>query len=106
MLRPTVMACVPLILDRIYKGIYDNVHRKGKSFQEIFEWAYQYKLRAYTNGESTPILDRLVFRPLRAMLGGQVRLVVTGGAPLSPETSTACERRSSCSSEKQRADSL
>ena len=35
-LQPTVMAAVPLILDRIYKAINDNVARKGRKFQEIF----------------------------------------------------------------------
>ena len=36
-LQPTVMAAVPLILDRIYKAINDNVARKGRKFQEIFD---------------------------------------------------------------------
>ena len=31
-LQPTVMAAVPLILDRIYKAINDNVARKGRKF--------------------------------------------------------------------------
>ena len=109
-LQPTVMAAVPLILDRIYKAINDNVARKGRKFQEIFnvslslfvqcniflwflinvsffpQWAYQYKLKAFSNGESTPILDRLVFKNLKALVGGKVRMILTGGAPLSPET--------------------
>ena len=52
----------------------------------LFQWAYEYKLRAFSNGESTPILDRLVFKNLKALVGGKVRLILTGGAPLSPET--------------------
>lgn len=28
----------------------------------------------------------MVFGPVRALLGGRMRLVLTGGAPLSPET--------------------
>ena len=85
-LKPTVMAAVPLILDRIYKAINDNVHRKGPKTKEIFDWAYHYKLHALRNGESTPIMDRLLFRPIRAMMGGHVNIIFTGGAPLSPET--------------------
>ena len=85
-LQPTVMAAVPLILDRLYKGINDNVNRKGKSFKEIFNWAFNYKKTAFENGEATPILDRLIFRAVKSILGGRVRYVVTGGAPLSPET--------------------
>ena len=52
----------------------------------LFQWAYEYKLQAFSNGESTPILDRLVFKNLKALVGGKVRLIMTGGAPLSPET--------------------
>jgi hypothetical protein len=37
-------------------------------------------------GESTPILDFLVFRKIRSTIGGRVRLMFSGGAPLSPET--------------------
>ena len=80
------MAAVPLILDRLYKGINDNVNKKGQKFREIFMWALNYKQRAYHNGESTPIMDRLIFRAVRAILGGRVKCVFTGGAPLSPET--------------------
>ena len=40
-LQPTVMAAVPLILDRIYKAINDQVARKGKKFQEIFNVSFE-----------------------------------------------------------------
>lgn len=85
-LKPTVMAAVPLILDRLYKGIYDNVNRKGEKFQEVFKWAFDYKQNAYQSGEATPIMDRLIFRAVKAILGGRIKYIVTGGAPLSPET--------------------
>lgn len=85
-LRPTIMGAVPLVLDRIYKGISDQVARSGPTFQQLFTWAYNYRLEAMRNGETTPILDFLVFRKIRGMLGGRVRLMFSGGAPLSPET--------------------
>ena len=34
----------------------------------------------------TPIMDKLIFRGVRALLGGRVRIILAGGAPLSPES--------------------
>ena len=82
-LQPTYMACVPLILDRIYKGATELVSRGGTTFQRVFQWAYDYRLKALRVGKTTPILDAIVFRPFRAQLGGNIKVIVTGGAPLS-----------------------
>ena len=35
---------------------------------------------------NTPILDALIFKNMRAIVGGRVRLLLSGGAPLSPDT--------------------
>ena len=34
----------------------------------------------------TPIMDRLIFRDMRSIVGGRVRLLLSGGAPLSADT--------------------
>jgi len=84
-LRPTVMAAVPLMLDRIYKAINEKV-KKGSPFaQKLFTWAYDYRLEAMRNGEETPIMNTLIFRKIRMLLGGKMRLMLAGGAPLSKE---------------------
>jgi len=85
-LKPTFMACVPLILDRIYKGIHDNVRKKGDLTEKLFDYCIKYKTEALKRGEKTPIMDRLIFRAVRRLIGGNVRLILTGGAPLSPQT--------------------
>ena len=43
-------------------------------------------LSAPTGVQATPLLDLLVFRPIRALLGGRVRAIMSGGAPLAPDT--------------------
>lgn len=43
LLKPTLMAAVPLVLDRIRKGIYDKINRKGIIARKIFEFVVDYK---------------------------------------------------------------
>lgn len=85
-LKPTLMCCVPLILDRIYKNIIESVNKRGTNFQKFFEFCYRYKLYWTKSGMSTPIANRIVFNKIKALLGGKMRFIITGGAPLSPET--------------------
>merc|ERR1711915_402799 len=85
-LRPTMMACVPLVLDRIYKGVHENVKKKGDFFEKLFDFCVKYKIAAANRGESTPIMDKLIFKGVKALIGGRIRVIFTGGAPLSPES--------------------
>ena len=43
LLKPTFMAAVPLVLDRIRKGIYDKINRKGLLVRKLFDFAVDYK---------------------------------------------------------------
>ena len=85
-LKPTFIACVPLVLERIYKGVYDGVKKKGNFFENLFDYCVKYKMAATARGEVTPIMDRLIFKGVRQLLGGKVRVILSGGAPLSPES--------------------
>ncbi|XP_077988070.1 fatty acid CoA ligase Acsl3-like [Glandiceps talaboti] len=86
MLRPTLMTTVPLILDRVYKGVMDKVN-EGSDFQRaFFHWAYNYKVKQVERHFDTPIINRLVFQKIRSLLGGRVRMILCGSAPLSPAT--------------------
>ncbi|XP_008193859.1 long-chain-fatty-acid--CoA ligase 4 isoform X2 [Tribolium castaneum] len=85
-LHPTCMTSVPLILDRISKSIQEKVSKGGPMKKVLFKFAYDYKVSWLRRGYSTPLIDRVVFGPIRALLGGRMRLILCGGAPLSPET--------------------
>ncbi|CAG0902475.1 unnamed protein product, partial [Darwinula stevensoni] len=85
-LRPTLIAAVPLILDRIYKSITDKVEKGSATTKALFRFACNYKSEWAKHGWDTPLLNRLVFRKVREILGGRVRGIACGGAPLSPET--------------------
>ncbi|XP_077471275.1 long-chain-fatty-acid--CoA ligase 3b [Stigmatopora argus] len=86
MLRPTLMATVPEIMDRIYKTVMTKVEGMSKLQKTLFVLAYNYKMEQISKGYSTPLCDSLVFKRVRALLGGNTRVLLSGGAPLSAAT--------------------
>lgn len=85
-LRPTCLTAVPLILDRISKGVHDKVSRGSDFTQALFNFAYKYKCVWTKRGFDTPFMNRVIFGQTRQLMGGRLRLVLSGGAPLSPDT--------------------
>uniref|UniRef100_A0AAY5F1B0 long-chain-fatty-acid--CoA ligase n=1 Tax=Electrophorus electricus TaxID=8005 RepID=A0AAY5F1B0_ELEEL len=85
-LKPTLMAAVPEIMDRIYKTVMRRVEEMSRVQRTLFVLAYNYKMEQISKGYSTPLCDRLVFRKVRSLLGGNTRVLLSGGAPLSPAT--------------------
>ncbi|KAM6931789.1 long-chain-fatty-acid--CoA ligase 3a isoform 1-T1 [Lycodopsis pacificus] len=85
-LRPTLMAAVPEIMDRIYKNVMTKVEEMSCVQRTLFTLAYNYKLEQLAKGNSTPLCDRLVFGKVRSLLGGRTRVLLSGGAPLCAAT--------------------
>lgn len=85
-LEPTVMAAVPLVLDRIRKGIWDQMESRGPFMKSFFEFVVDYKKFWTKRGFRTPIVNALVCKKMRALLGGKIKHIVCGSAPLSPDT--------------------
>uniref|UniRef100_A0A672KPS6 long-chain-fatty-acid--CoA ligase n=1 Tax=Sinocyclocheilus grahami TaxID=75366 RepID=A0A672KPS6_SINGR len=85
-LRPTLMAAVPEIMDRIYKNVMLKVEEMSVFQRTLFLLAYNYKMEQLAMGYSTPLCDKLVFQKVRALLGGRLRVLLSGGAPLSATT--------------------
>jgi long-subunit acyl-CoA synthetase (AMP-forming) len=46
-LRPTVMCAVPLVLDRIYKGVKSNIRKKGEFTSLLMDFCYNYRSRIF-----------------------------------------------------------
>ncbi|PHU08486.1 Long chain acyl-CoA synthetase 2 [Capsicum chinense] len=86
-LKPTIFCAVPRVLDRIYAGLQQKVSSGGLLRSTLFNIAYARKLQYLQSGckyhEASPISDKIVFSKVKDGLGGRVRLILSGAAPLS-----------------------
>ncbi|KAE8698809.1 Long chain acyl-CoA synthetase 5 [Hibiscus syriacus] len=81
--------------DSILRGIVNKIASGGLLRNKLFQYAYNYptnvkaknsKLRNMENGfpqdKASPLMDKLVFEKVRQALGGKVRIMLSGAAPL------------------------
>ena len=91
--RPTVLTGVPRVYEKLYSRIVDGAHSAGGAKAMMFRWALtaglaraKAMLRGKTAGPLTAMAsaigDRLVFSAIREKLGGRLRFVASGSAPL------------------------
>jgi long-chain acyl-CoA synthetase len=67
-LHPTTMPCVPIILDRIYKGIRAKIQARGNFFQQFFDFCFRYRRYWISKGFDTPILNAIVFKKFQVSI--------------------------------------
>ncbi|MGE4130859.1 MAG: long-chain fatty acid--CoA ligase [Bdellovibrionales bacterium] len=77
-IKPTVILGVPRIFEKIYAGMIAQV--EGQPIRQKMLSFF----RKNSSWYSQIAADLLVFRKLREGLGGHLRFVVSGGAPLEP----------------------
>ncbi|XP_074282533.1 long chain acyl-CoA synthetase 4-like [Silene latifolia] len=91
-LKPTILCTVPRVLDRIYAGLMEKINSSGTVKRTLFNLAYSYKLSnmnsGYKHEEASPLFDKIVFSKIKEGLGGNLRLILSGGAPLAPTVET------------------
>ncbi|XP_020231094.1 long chain acyl-CoA synthetase 8 [Cajanus cajan] len=91
-LKPTLLTAVPAILDRIRDGVVKKVEEKGGLVKNLFHFAYKRRLAAVKGswlgawGLEKLVWDTIVFKQIRTALGGQLRFMLCGGAPLSGDS--------------------
>ena len=89
--KPTVMCAVPRFYEKIYAAVLDKVEKAPFIRRTLFHWAIQAGEKHYQSAKPSRWLkwqhkwaDKLVLSKLRALLGGQVRMMPCGGAKLEP----------------------
>jgi len=91
-MSPTVLPAVPRMLTRVEDTIRAALAQRSAASQRVFWWAYKKQLRIVTkrkgfdNRRRSAQLDRLVFNGLRDAILPHVKVVLSGAAPLPPET--------------------
>jgi long-chain acyl-CoA synthetase len=90
MYRPTTMAAVPRIFEKVYNAARNKARkdRKGPIFDRAADTAIRWS-RERTAGRVWPwtaaehlLFDRLVYGKIREAFGGRLRLCFSGGGPL------------------------
>jgi len=80
-LHPSILLCVPLVLRRIKDKIQAQLDAATGFKAKLIKWAFAQKPGTVGHW----FADMLVFRTIRKGLGGKLRIVGSGGAPISPD---------------------
>lgn len=95
-IRPTLMCGAPRVFEKIYNKVVTTARDAGGAKAKIFSWGVgvgQAKVALEQAGRPVPtglrlkyaLAEKLVFSKLQARLGGRIRVLVSGAAPLSKE---------------------
>lgn len=94
-IKPELFSTVP----RLLETVYDKIIGKGKDLsfvkKQIFFWAVNLGMKFKMQGKNSwfykrklKIADKLIFTKWREALGGNVNVIVSGGAALQPRLAT------------------
>lgn len=98
-LKPTYFPSVPRIFEKIYTAATSGMEKAGGLKKAIFDWSIKVgkKARAAERSGRKPgfllrkqyeFADKQVLSKIRGLFGGNLRLAVSGAAPISPEILT------------------
>ncbi|XP_050754657.1 long-chain-fatty-acid--CoA ligase 5 isoform X2 [Gymnogyps californianus] len=87
-LKPTIFPVVPRLLNRIYDKIQSGAKSPVKRC--LLNFAVIMKTAEIKQGiiRNDSIWDQLIFKKVQETMGGRVRIMVTGAAPISPSVLT------------------
>lgn len=82
-LQPTVFPVVPRLLNRMFDRIFAQANTTLK--QWLLDFASKRKEAELRSGiiRNNSLWDKLIFHKIQSSLGGKIRLMVTGAAPVS-----------------------
>lgn len=90
-IHPDMMCCVPRLLEKIYDKIISTGRKLKGVKRMIFFWAVELALNYDVQGHNNiwyrirhRIADKLIYSKWREALGGQFKIIVSGGASIQP----------------------
>ncbi|MDQ3729803.1 MAG: long-chain fatty acid--CoA ligase [Actinomycetota bacterium] len=93
--KPTYFPSVPRIFEKIYTAATAAIEKEGGAKKKIFDWAIgvgkRYREAERSGGAGAllgsqyKLADRLVLEKIRNLFGGNLRVAVTGAAPINPD---------------------
>jgi long-chain acyl-CoA synthetase len=95
-LKPTYFPSVPRIFEKIYTAATSGIEKVGGLKKAIFNWSIEVgkRMRATERAGRKPgfllrkqyeFADKQVLSKIRGLFGGNLRLAVSGAAPINPE---------------------
>ncbi|KAI3353155.1 hypothetical protein L3Q82_019702 [Scortum barcoo] len=83
-LQPTVFPVVPRLLNRMFDKVFSQANTPLKRW--LLDLAFRRKEAELKGGvvRKDSMWDKIIFKKVQASLGGRVRLMITGAAPVSP----------------------
>jgi long-chain acyl-CoA synthetase len=94
--KPTLMCAAPRVFEKVYNRVVSTAREAGGAKWKIFQWAFRVgkEVSALQLKGKQPtgmlkfkhgLADRLVFSKIRERLGGRIRVLVSGAAPLNKD---------------------
>ncbi|KAL7714898.1 Long-chain-fatty-acid--CoA ligase [Entamoeba marina] len=84
--KPTFFIAVPRVLQKIYDKFNQTISSSSFLTKSVYNVAYHYKKNAILNNSWNYInWDSIVFNKVHEVLGGKIRYIFNGGAPLNED---------------------
>jgi long-chain acyl-CoA synthetase len=85
-LGPSYMSGVPAVWETIRKGIVAKLDQATTAERFVFNRAYELKKSLMRMGMPHQFMDKNVFKKISDSTGGNLKLALSGGAPMAQET--------------------
>jgi len=101
-LRPTIFVAAPAVLDKVRGGLTAKIAAAGGLKAKLFKKGLKSANKRWKKSGKKGFLgspgfwNKLVFKKVQAAMGGRVRVVVSGSAPLSADTQSFMESLFNC----------
>lgn len=90
-IHPTIVIVVPRLLEKLYSKLLANIQNQGFMKKTLGTWAFE--LAKHDDGHDQDYFtkhlmhsfaDMLIYSKFREVLGGSIKIMISGSAPLSP----------------------